>query len=355
MLDGDMHLGNSGSLFDGVSLDGVCAAVGGTPLVRLRAFSRATGCEILAKAEFMNPGGSIKDRAALGMIIDAERRGVLLPGGVIVEGTAGNTGIGLTLLGRARGYRMVAVLPDGISAEKVAMLHAVGAEVRVAPDVCDSDPRHYVREAERLAASIPGGWWVNQFDNIANRRVHEETTGPEVWTQAGGRVDAFAAAVGSGGTLAGVAAALRARNPSVRIVCADPEGAAMYSFVNYKRAECGAGDSVAEGIGQNRVTRNIADARIDVACRVPDSLAVGVQHFLLREEGLFVGLSAAVNVCGALWQALRGGRGQVIATVLCDSGSRYVSRLFNHTWLAERGLDPELPLERIMDGVSRLE
>lgn len=344
-----------GTLLEGARLDGVCAAVGHTPLLRLCGLSAATGCELLAKAEFMNPGGSIKDRPALGMILAAEREGVLRPGGTIVEGTAGNTGIGLTLMGRARGYRMLAVLPEGISEEKVALLRAVGAEVRVAPDVCATDPRHYVREAERLAAQLPGGWWVNQFDNTANRRMHFETTGPEIWEQSGGRVDAFVAAVGSGGTLAGTGSYLKSRNAALRVACADPAGASMYSWIKYKRAECSAGDSVAEGIGQNRVTRNIADAPLDDACRVPDTLAVAMQHLLLREEGLFVGLSAAVNVCGAVWLALRGGRGQVIATVLCDGGGRYVSRLFNREWLAARGLEPVLTRDELLARLAALE
>lgn len=349
-----MELEYREALLTGIKLEGVCAAVGRTPLVRLRGLSEVTGCALLAKAEFMNPGGSIKDRPALGMILDAERRGVLKAGGLIVEGTAGNTGIGLALLGRARGYRMLAILPEGISEEKVGMLRAVGAEVLVAPDVCDQDPHHYVQRAQAEAAARPGAWWVNQFDNTANARMHYETTGPEIWEQTGGRVDAFVAAVGSGGTLAGTGAALKERKAAVRVVCADPEGASMYSWIKYKRAECSGGDSVAEGIGQNRVTRNIAAASVDDACRVPDRVAIGMQQLLLREEGLFVGLSAAVNVCGAVWQALQGGRGQTIATVLCDGGGRYVSRLFNRSWLLSRGFDPELSREQLLELIAGL-
>ena len=355
VCSGFMETEFTGTLLDGAQLGGVCRAVGNTPLLKLGSLSAATGCEILAKAEFMNPGGSIKDRPALGMILAAERDGRLQSGGLIVEGTAGNTGIGLTLLGRSRGYRMLAVLPEGISEEKVALLRAVGAEVRVAPDVCVDDARHYVREAERLATTLPGGWWVNQFDNTANRRMHFETTGPEIWAQSGGRVDAFVAAVGSGGTLAGTGAFLKSRNPSLRVVCADPAGASMYSWIKYKRAECSAGDSVAEGIGQNRVTRNIADAPLDDACRVPDLLAVAMQHLLLREEGLFVGLSAAVNVCGAVWLGLKGGRGQVISTVLCDGGGRYVSRLFNKEWLSSRGLEPLITRDELFVRIAAME
>lgn len=329
------------SLLAGVELDGVCAAIGRTPLLRLRKLSRLTGCEILAKAEYMNPGGSVKDRAALGMILAAEKAGLLRPGGLIVEGTAGNTGIGLTLVGRARGYRMLAVLPEGIAEEKVALLHAVGAEVRIAPEVPCTHPEHYVRLAERLAGELPGAWWANQFDNTANRRIHMETTGPEIWEQSGGRVTGFVAAVGSGGTLAGCTLHLKSRRPRLVAACADPMGAAMYSWIKDRRAECGEGDSVAEGIGQNRVTRNVADAPLDEAFIIPDRLAVAMQHHLLREEGVFVGLSAAINVCGAVRLAATRGPGQVIATILCDGGGRYVSRLFNERWLGDRGLLPE--------------
>jgi len=328
------------SILQGRKLDGVCAAVGRTPLLHLRGLSQRLGCELLAKAEFMNPGGSIKDRAALGMILDAEQRGVLAPGGVIIEGTAGNTGIGLTLIGRARGYRMIAVLPEGIAEEKMSLLAAVGAEVRITPCVPVGDARHYAAVAERLAAETPGGWWPNQFDNTANRRIHRETTGPEIWDQTGGRIDGFVAAVGSGGTLAGISLFLKSVHPSVVTACADPAGASMYSWVKHCSMEPGPGESVAEGVGQNRVTRNIGDAPVDDAFRISDRDAVAMQHLLLREEGLFVGLSAAINVCGAVCLARKLGPGARVATVLCDGGGRYVSRLFNAVWLAQRGLLP---------------
>jgi cysteine synthase A len=339
------------SILQGRNLDGVCAAVGRTPLLHLRGLSRRLGCELLAKAEFMNPGGSIKDRAALGMILDAEQRGVLAPGGVIIEGTAGNTGIGLTLIGRSRGYRMIAILPSGIAEEKVALLAAVGAEVRTTPCVPAGDPRHYAAVAERLAAETPGGWWPNQFDNTANRRIHRETTGPEIWDQTGGRIDGFVAAVGSGGTLAGVSIFLKSVHPGVVTACADPAGASMYSWIKHKAPAASCGESVAEGIGQNRVTRNIGDAPVDDAFQVCDRDAVAMQHLLLREEGLFVGLSAAVNVCGAVCLARRLGRGSRVATVLCDGGGRYVSRLFNAAWLAERGLLPTGD-DRFIEGLA---
>lgn len=318
----------------------LCGAVGNTPLVRLRALSEATGCHILAKAEFLNPGGSIKDRTALGLILDAERRGLLEPGGTIVEGTAGNTGIGLTIIGRARGYRTIAVLPEDVAPEKPALLRALGAEVRTAPSVRASDPRHYSRVAERLANEIRGGWWPNQFDNTANRDVHFRTTGPEIWEQTEGQVTGFVASVGSGGTLAGIAQFLKERDPSIFTVCADPHGAAMWSWVKHRHVHFTTGDSIAEGIGQNRVTRNIADAPLDDAYRISDRLAVEMLHHLLHSEGLFLGLSSAINVCGAVRLARARGPGQVIATILCDSGARYLSRLFDPAWLAAHDLTP---------------
>ena len=322
-------------------LDGLCAAIGRTPLLRLRRLSELSGCEILAKAEYMNPGGSVKDRAALSMVLAAERAGQLKPGGLIVEGTAGNTGIGLTLVGRARGYRMLAVLPAGLSEEKVALLRAVGAELRITEEHPRGHPEHYVALAERLASSTPGAWWVNQFDNTANRQAHIDTTAPEIWQQSGGRVTAFVAAVGSGGTLAGCTLGLRRFRPELVSACADPVGAAMYSWIKHSRPECGEGESVAEGVGQNRVTRNIEDVRIDEAFVISDRQAVAMQQHLLREEGIFVGLSAAINVCGAMRLAATRGRGQVIATILCDGGGRYVSRLFNRDWLGAHGLLPD--------------
>lgn len=319
---------------------GLCAAIGRTPLLRLRELSAATGCEILVKAEFLNPGGSIKDRAALELILDAERRGALTPGGTIVEATAGNTGIGLALVGRARGYRNVAVVPEDVSPEKIELLRAIGSEVQLAPDVPSTDPRFYANVAPQLARQIRGGWWPNQFDNTANRAAHYRTTGPEIWEQTEGRLTAFVASVGSGGTLAGTAQFLKERNPAIRTVCADPHGASIWSWVKFRHVHATRGDSIAEGIGQNRVTRNIADAPIDDAYQVSDRVAVEMLHYLLRAEGLFVGLSSAINVCGAVRLARERGPGQVIVTVLCDGGARYASRLFRRDWLAARDLAP---------------
>jgi cysteine synthase len=316
--------------------------IGNTPLVRLRAASEATGCEILAKCEFLNPGGSVKDRAAKYIVRDAEARGALRPGGVIVEGTAGNTGIGLALVANACGYRTVIVMPETQSREKQDMLRLCGAELRLVKALPYKDPGNYVRVsgrlAEELAAREPhGAVWANQFDNRANRQAHEETTGPEIWAQTGGRVDAFVAAVGTGGTLAGVGRALKARNPAVRIVLADPPGSALWHY--YTHGELKAeGDSITEGIGQGRVTGNLEDAPIDAALRVPDADAVRVVFALLRDEGLCVGGSSGTNVAGAIALARELGRGHVIVTVLCDYGTRYQSKLFNPEYLRGRGL-----------------
>jgi cysteine synthase A len=316
--------------------------IGNTPLVRLRKASALTGCEILGKCEFLNPGGSVKDRAALFIVRDAEARGLLQPGGVIVEGTAGNTGIGLALVADALGYRSVIVMPDTQSQEKKDMLRLCRAELRLVPAVPYKDPNNYVRLsgrlAEELAGSDPhGAIWANQFDNIANRRAHYETTGPEIWAQTNGRVDAFVAAVGTGGTLAGVGMALKERKPSVRIVLADPMGAALYHF--YKHGELKAeGSSITEGIGQGRITANLEGAPIDDAFQIPDQEALPIIFDLLAEEGLCVGGSAGINVAGAIRVARQLGPGHVIVTVLCDYGTRYQSKLFNPEFLRSKGL-----------------
>jgi len=322
---------------------GVEGHIGRTPLLRLRRLSELTGCEILGKAEFMNPGGSVKDRAALGIIEEAEARGVLRPGATIVEGTAGNTGIGLTGGGLAKGYRTVIVIPDTQSVEKISLLRTLGAEVITVPEKPYSDPGNYNRQAERLAQA--NGWyWANQFDNLANRTAHFKTTGPEIWEQTLGEVTAFVASVGTGGTLAGTSMFLKQQNPEVRAVCADPFGAAMYSWFKNGNLETKDGDSFAEGIGQMRVTENLKGIVIDDAYRVSDQSALSIVYQLMREEGIFVGLSSGINAAAALRLAREGGPGQVIVTLLCDSGIRYMSKTFNPEWLRAHSLDPNQPI-----------
>jgi cysteine synthase A len=316
--------------------------VGNTPLVRLEKASERTGCEILGKCEFLNPGGSVKDRAALAIVEDAERKGLLRPGGVIVEGTAGNTGIGLALVGNVRGYRTVIVMPETQSQEKKDMLRLLGADLRLVPAVPYKDPNNYVKVAGRLAEELArtepeGAIWANQFDNVANREGHYRTTGPEIWEQTGGRIDAFTCAVGTGGTLAGVALFLKERKPSLRIVCADPMGAALYHW--YRHGELRAeGSSITEGIGQGRITRNLEGAPIDDAVQIPDAEALPIVFDLVREEGLVLGGSSGINVAGAIRVAEELGPGHTVVTILCDYGTRYQSRLFNPTFLREKGL-----------------
>jgi cysteine synthase A len=316
--------------------------IGNTPLVRLNRVSDATGCEILGKAEFLNPGGSVKDRAALGIIRDAERSGALKPGGTIVEGTAGNTGIGLAMVGRALGYRVVIVFPRTQSREKAAAIKLMGAELIEVDAVPYANPNHYARYSGQLAqemnASEPhGAIWANQFDNTANRRVHAETTGPEIWTQTGGKVDAFVAAVGSGGTIAGVSDYLKSQKPYVRIVLADPGGAALYGY--YAHGELKAdGNSITEGIGQSRITKNLEGAVIDDAFRIPDEEALEILYDLVMHEGLCLGGSAGINIAGAVRMARKLGPGHTIVTILCDHGSRYQSKLYNPDFLREKGL-----------------
>jgi cysteine synthase A len=322
---------------------GVEGHVGHTPLLLLRHLSELTGCQILGKAEFMNPGGSVKDRAALGMIEDAEERGLLTPGATIVEGTAGNTGIGLTIVGKSKGYRTVIVIPETQSVEKITLLRTLGAEVITVPERPYSDPGNYNRQAQRLAQE-KGWFWANQFDNTANRVAHYRTTGPEIWEQTSGKVTGFVASVGTGGTLAGATLFLKQRNPQINCVCADPYGAAMYSWFKNGDLNTKDGDSFAEGIGQMRVTENLKGISLDGAYRVADQLALSIVYQLLREEGIFVGLSSGINLAGALRLAREGGRGQVIVTLLCDSGIRYMSRIFNPEWLRAHELDPNLPI-----------
>lgn len=322
--------------------DGFIGSVGNTPLIRLRHASAMTGCEILGKAEFLNPGGSVKDRAALFIVKDAEERGLLRPGGVIVEGTAGNTGIGLALVANARGYRSVIVIPDTQSQEKKDILVQVGAELRQVPAVPYANPNNYVKVSGRLAEEIAkvepnGAIWANQFDNVANRRAHYETTGPEIWRQTEGRIDGFICAVGTGGTLAGTATYLKERNPKIRIGLADPMGAALYHYYAHGSLKS-EGSSITEGIGQGRITKNLEGLTIDMPYQIPDAEAVPVVFDLLKHEGLFLGGSSGINVAGAIRMARDLGPGHTIVTVLCDSGQRYASKLFNPAFLRSKNL-----------------
>jgi cysteine synthase A len=323
-------------------LDGFVGTIGNTPLIRLGHASAATGCEILGKAEFLNPGGSIKDRAALAIVLDAERRGALRPGGVIVEATAGNTGIGLALVGNARGYRTVIVIPETQSQEKKDMLRLCGATLHEVPALPYREPNHYVHVAGRLAEALAraepnGAVWAQQFDNVANRQGHYENTGPEIWDQTAGKVDAFICSIGTGGTLAGVAAALRERNANVKIGLADPPGAALYSHFTTGELKM-EGSSITEGIGQGRITRNLEGLSVDFAYQVPDAETVETVFDLVRHEGLVLGSSSGINVAGAIRIARDLGPGHTIVTVLCDSGTRYASRLFNPAFLRSKGL-----------------
>ncbi len=329
---------------------GFAAAIGRTPLIRLRRASAATGCEIYGKAEWLNPGGSIKDRTALGLLLDAERRGLIRPGGTIVEGTAGNTGIGLALLGASLGYRSVIVMPETQSAEKIDALRLTGAEVRLVPAAKFGDPKHYVHVARALAEALnaraPGSaWFANQFDNAANRDFHAATTGVEIWEQTGGAVDGFVCAAGTGGTLAGVARTLKARKPGVRIALSDPAGSALANYVN--RGELVAeGNSITEGIGSSRVTVNFEGAPIDAAYSIPDTESLPLLHALLADEGWCLGGSSGVNVAGAVRLARELGPGHVVVTVLADAGTRYAKRLFNPAFLRSKGLPVPAWLQR---------
>jgi cysteine synthase A len=316
--------------------DGFIGTIGNTPLIRLRAPSELTGCEILGKAEFLNPGGSVKDRAALYIILDAEKRGLLKPGGVVVEGTAGNTGIGLALVGNARGYRTVIVIPETQSQEKKDMLRLCGAELREVPAVPYKNPQNYVHVSERLAKEM-GAFWANQWDNTANREGHILSTGPEIWAQTQGKVHGFTCAIGTGGTLSGVATYLKSKSPKIRVAAADPLGAAMYSW--FKHGELKSeGSSITEGIGQGRVTKNIEGAPVDDAYQIPDDEALPWVFRLLKEEGLCLGGSSGINVAGAVRLAKDLGPGHTVVTILADSGTRYQSKLFNPAFLKDKGL-----------------
>ncbi len=319
-----------------------CALIGNTPLVRLERASERTGCEILGKCEFLNPGQSVKDRAALYIVLDAEERGALRPGGVVVEGTAGNTGIGLALVGRARGYRTVIVMPETQSQEKKDTLELCGADLRLVPAAPYKNPGNYVRVSERVAEELAeteanGVLWANQWDNLANRRAHYEGTGPEIWRQTGGKVDAFVSAIGTGGTISGVGIFLKEQNADVRIVLADPHGAAMYDWFAHGELKS-EGSSITEGIGQGRVTANVDGAPVDDQYRIGDDAALEAIYELAQHEGLVLGGSTGINVAGAIRTARDLGPGHVVVTMLCDYGDRYQSKLFNPAFLKEKGL-----------------
>ena len=320
---------------------GFVGAIGNTPLIALPKLSAALGRTILGKAEFLNPGGSVKDRAARGIIEDFEARGLLVPGGgVVVEGTAGNTGIGLTLVGNARGYRTIIVMPDDQAPEKYGLLRTYGADLRVVPSAPYTNDANYYHEARRVAEATPGAVWANQFENTANRDAHERTTGPEIIAQTGGALDAFVAAAGTGGTIAGAGRALKAHDPKIRVVLADPYGSALFSYVTTGELATD-GDSNAEGIGIKRIVANFEGAPVDDALRVDDRTLTEMAHWLVREEGLFVGGSAALNVAAAARYSRTLPAGSTVVTVLCDGGDRYRSRLYDAEWLRENDVVPQ--------------
>ena len=330
------------------------AAVGNTPLIKLKRASEETGCDIYGKAEFLNPGQSVKDRAALGIIRDAEAKGLLQPGGTIVEGTAGNTGIGLSLVGNALGYKTVIVIPETQSEEKKEMLRLAGADLVQVPAQPYRDPNNYVKYSARLAEKLAkteehGAIWANQFDNVANRDAHVDSTAPEIWEQTDGKVDGFVCAVGSGGTLAGVAAGLRAKNKDIKIGIADPDGAALYNY--YAHGELKSeGNSITEGIGQGRITANLEGLDVDFAYNIPDKEALPIVFDLLMEEGICMGGSTGINIAGAIRMARDLGPGHTIVTVLCDYGTRYQSKIFNPEFLKAK----ELPVPEWLDKSPRI-
>ncbi len=317
--------------------NGFVGAVGNTPLIRLNSFCEETGCEILGKAEFLNPGGSVKDRAALYIIQDAEEKGLIGPGGTVVEGTAGNTGIGLAHICNAKGYKCLIIIPDTQSQEKMDALRALGAEVRPVPAVPYKDPNNYVKLSGRIASEMENAIWANQFDNLANRRAHYETTGPEIWSQTDGKVDAWVSATGTGGTFAGVAMYLKEKNPAIKCVVADPMGSGLYSYIKTGEIKI-EGNSITEGIGNSRITANMEGSPVDDAIQIDDKEALRVVYQLLRKDGIFMGGSTGINIGAAVALAKQMGPGHTIVTILCDSGSRYQSRIFNPQWLESKGL-----------------
>lgn len=318
--------------------DGLIGSIGNTPLIRINSLSDETGCEILGKAEFMNPGGSVKDRAALWMIREAEKSGALKPGGTVVEGTAGNTGIGLLHVCNSRGYSAVIYMPDNQSQEKEDLLRTLGAEVRIVPTVPYRDEMNFQKQAGRYALTLDNAVWANQFDNTANRLAHYESTGPEIWQQTDGQVDAFTCSVGTGGTLAGTARYLKEQNSKVQIVLADPMGSALYNWVTTGEATMTPGPSITEGIGNSRITENLQGTPIDDAIQIPDQDMVDMVYRMLRTDGWFFGSSTGLNLCAAATIAKKLGPGHKIVTMLCDDGSKYQSRLFNPEFLADKGL-----------------
>ncbi|MGK0222200.1 MAG: cysteine synthase A [Limisphaerales bacterium] len=317
---------------------GLVGAIGSTALIRIASLSQETGCEILGKAEFMSPGGSVKDRAAWWMIREAEASGALKPGGTVVEGTAGNTGIGLMHVCNSRGYDCVIYMPDNQSQAKVDILRTLGAEVRVVPTVPYKDDMNFQKQAGRYAATLDNAVWANQFDNTANRLAHYESTGPEIWSQTDGSVDAFTCSVGTGGTLAGISRFLKEKNDNIQIVLADPMGSALYNWVTTGEATMTPGPSMTEGIGNSRVTENLAGTAIDDAVQIPDQAMVDMVYKMLREDGWFFGSSTGINLCAAVEIAKKLGPGHTIVTILCDDGSKYRSSLFNAEFLKEKGL-----------------
>lgn len=318
--------------------NGFVGTVGNTPLIRLNSLSDETGCEILGKAEFLNPGGSVKDRAALYIIKDAEEKGLLKPGGTVVEGTAGNTGIGLAHICNAKGYKCLIIIPETQSQEKMDLLRTLGAEVRPVPAVPYRNPNNYVKMSGRIAEELPNAIWANQFDNVANRMAHYETTGPEIWTQTDGKVDAWIAATGTGGTYAGTSMFLKEKNPGIQCVVADPMGSGIYSLIKTGEVKI-EGRSITEGIGNSRITANMKDAPVDDALQVDDYDALQTIYKLMEKEGLFMGGSVGINVGGAVTLAKKMGPGHTIVTVLCDGGARYQSRIFDKEWLLSRDFD----------------
>lgn len=319
--------------------DGFCGTIGNTPLIEMPTLSQATGCRILGKAEFLNPGGSVKDRAALFMVLAAEKAGILKPGGTIVEGTAGNTGIGLTLVGNARGYRTIIVMPSNQSPEKIELLRTLGAEVELVPPVPFANPQNYYHVARRRAEELGNAFWANQFENTANADAHYYTTGPELWQQTNGEIDGIIMSAGTGGTIGGVTQYLKEKNSRIVTYLIDPPGSGLYSFVTTGQFQA-EGSSITEGIGINRETANFHRSQLDGALRGTDQEVVEMAHYLLKREGLFVGSSAALNVVGAVRLARMLGKNKTIVTILCDGGGRYQSRLFNREWLAAKGLTP---------------
>lgn len=318
---------------------GFTNSVGNTPLIEIESLSAATGCTILGKAEFLNPGGSVKDRAALYMVLEAEKAGLLKKGGTIVEGTAGNTGIGLTLVANARGYRSVIVMPSNQSTEKIDLLRTLGAEVELTNPAPFSSPENYYHVAKKRAEGLENAFWANQFENMANSEAHYCTTAPEIWQQSGGELDGVVMASGTGGTIGGVTAYLKEQNPAIATYLIDPTGSGLYSYLTTGEFKA-EGSSITEGIGINRATANFNRARLDGAFRGTDQQVIEMAQYLLKHDGLFVGSSAALNVVGAVKLARKLGKGHTIATILCDGGGRYQSRMYNPQWLAEKGLTP---------------